>query len=174
MRKVVFSLAIASLTLASCGGGGETKTEETKLQAPQKSSDYTEEETTEVAESIEITIEGNDQMRFNLDKIEVYEGQTVKLTLKHTGEMAKSAMGHNWVLLQKGVDKAEYATAATQAADEDYTPAAMADQVIAHTTTIGGGEETTIEFTAPAKGTYEYICSFPGHYGLMNGKFIVK
>ena len=39
---------------------------------------------------------------------------------------------------------------------------------------LGGGEETTIEFEAPAKGEYTFICSFPGHYALMNGKFIVE
>jgi azurin len=177
MRKLFLSIAVASLALASCGGGGETEApkEEKKLQAPQKSSDYAEEEdNADVPEVAEVTIEGNDQMKYNLDKIEVYEGQTVKLTLKHVGEMAKEAMGHNWVLLKKGVDKAEYATAAVQAKDEDYTPQAMADKVIAHTKTLGGGEETTIEFEAPAKGAYEFICSFPGHYGMMNGKFIVK
>ncbi|MCB0632702.1 MAG: azurin, partial [Lewinella sp.] len=26
----------------------------------------------------------------------------------------------------------------------------------------------------PAPGTYDYICSFPGHYALMQGKFIVE
>ena len=39
---------------------------------------------------------------------------------------------------------------------------------------IGGGEETTVTFDAPAKGTYDFICSFPGHYALMKGKFIVE
>lgn len=178
MKKLFLSIVVASITLASCGGGSgetESKPEEKKLQAPQKSSDYGEEETkADVPETVEVTIEGNDQMRYNLDKIEVYEGQTVKLTLKHVGEMAKEAMGHNWVLLAKGADKAEYATAAVQAKDEDYSPSSLADQVIAHTKTLGGGEETTIEFEAPSKGTYDFICSFPGHYGLMNGKFIVK
>jgi azurin len=39
---------------------------------------------------------------------------------------------------------------------------------------LGGGETTTIAFTAPAAGTYDYICSFPGHYGMMKGKLIVE
>lgn len=177
MKKVLFSLLIGSFAFASCGGGSgtETKKEEKKMQAPQKSSDYSEEETKEDVPAVaEVTIEGNDQMRFNLDKIEVHEGQTVKLTLKHVGEMSKEAMGHNWILLQKGVDKADFAATASQAKDEDFAPASLSDKMIAHTKTIGGGEETSIEFEAPAKGTYEFICSFPGHYGLMNGKFIVK
>jgi azurin len=39
---------------------------------------------------------------------------------------------------------------------------------------IGGGESTTIEFEAPEKGEYTFLCTFPGHFGLMNGKFIVE
>ena len=39
---------------------------------------------------------------------------------------------------------------------------------------IGGGQTTSITFTAPAAGTYDFICSFPGHSGLMKGKFIVE
>ncbi|HBX64839.1 MAG TPA: azurin, partial [Balneolaceae bacterium] len=26
----------------------------------------------------------------------------------------------------------------------------------------------------PEAGTYDFICSFPGHYALMKGKFIVE
>ena len=48
------------------------------------------------------------------------------------------------------------------------------DQVIAHTKLIGGGESDTITFDAPEKGTYEFICSFPGHYMSMKGKLIIK
>jgi azurin len=39
---------------------------------------------------------------------------------------------------------------------------------------LSGGETTTIEFTAPAAGTYDYICSFPAHYAMMKGKLIVQ
>ena len=39
---------------------------------------------------------------------------------------------------------------------------------------IGGGESDTITFDAPEPGTYIFICSFPGHYQLMMGEFIVS
>ncbi len=82
-------------------------------------------------------------------------------------------MGHDWVLLKPGTKIPEFATEASKFADNGYIPKDTKD-VIAHTDVIGGGEETTIEFTAPAKGTYDFICSFPGHYALMHGKFIVE
>ena len=66
---------------------------------------------------------------------------------------------------------ASFAQAAIQARDNDYIPA---DGFIIHTDLLGGGEETTIEFEAPEIGEYTFICSFPGHFALMNGKFIVE
>ncbi len=121
----------------------------------------------------EVVIEGNDQMRFNLSEIKVKAGETVTLTLKHTGKLPKAAMGHNWVLLAAGTDVKAFATEAMKARDNEYIPEGS-DLVLAHTALIGGGEEVTIEFTAPAAGEYDFICSFPGHYALMKGKLIVE
>jgi azurin len=45
---------------------------------------------------------------------------------------------------------------------------------VAHTKLIGGGESDTINFTITEPGTYDYICSFPGHLALMKGKLIVE
>lgn len=83
-------------------------------------------------------------------------------------------MGHNWVLLAEGADVAAIGQAAVEAADNDYIPADMEDQIIAYTKMLGGGESDTIEFEAPAPGTYTFMCTFPGHYALMQGKFIVE
>lgn len=89
--------------------------------------------------------------------------------------MTLEAMGHNIVILAKGTDVADFAADAVAAGVESgHIPEGRKDEVIAHTELIGGGDETTITFTAPEKGTYDYICSFPGHYGMMKGKFIVK
>lgn len=124
--------------------------------------------------AVTLTIEGNDQMQFNKKEMRVKAGQKVTLILKHVGQMDEKVMGHNWVLLAKGTDVNEFGIAAATAADNDYIPADMEDRVIAYTETIGGGEETRIEFEAPAAGTYDFICSFPGHVALMKGKFIVE
>ena len=122
-------------------------------------------------DTIEIVIESNDQMKFDLKEIKVKKGDIIKLTLKHVGQLPKAAMGHNWVLLNADTDMASFAQAAIQARDNDYIPA---DGFIIHTDLLGGSEETTIEFEAPEIGEYTFICSFPGHFALMNGKFIVE
>lgn len=121
----------------------------------------------------EVVIESNDQMKFDLSEIKVEAGTTVKLTLKHVGKLPKQAMGHNFVLLKKDVVLKDFAMEAMKARDNEYIPEGTED-VIAYTIVIGGGETTTIEFEAPAKGEYIFLCSFPGHYALMNGKFIVE
>jgi azurin len=129
--------------------------------------------TAQSQDKVEVTISGNDKMQFDKKEIKVKAGQTVVLTLKHPGKLPKAAMGHNWVLLKPGTKIPEFAATASKFADNDYIPKDTKD-VIVHTKLIGGGQETTIEFTAPAKGTYDFICSFPGHYALMHGKFIVE
>ena len=132
--------------------------------------------TTEVEKSsdkVKIVIESNDQMRFNLSEITVQQGQIVVLTLKHVGKLPKAAMGHNWVLLEPDTDLASFAMSAMKAKDNEYVPA-DAPEVVVNTILLGGGEETTIEFEAPAPGTYSFICSFPGHYALMQGTFPVE
>lgn len=87
--------------------------------------------------------------------------------------MDKNVMGHNWVLLTSGTDIFEFGALAGSAKATDYIPAGT-DKVIAHTKLLSGGESDTIEFVAPAAGTYDFVCSFPGHYALMKGMFIVE
>ena len=77
-------------------------------------------------------------------------------------------------LLKAGVDMAKFASEAIKAKDTDYIPAARKGDIVAHTKVIGGGESVTITFDAPAAGTYDFLCSFPGHYAIMKGKFIVE
>ena len=124
--------------------------------------------------SNEITLEltSNDQMRYDKAKLNVRAGQKVTLVLRHAGKMKKSVMGHNFVLLKPKTDLVKFANLAAAAKGNDYIPAG--NDVIAHTKMIGGGESTTITFDAPPKGTYDYICSFPAHYMIMKGKFIVE
>jgi azurin len=44
------------------------------------------------------------------------------------------------------------------------------DKIIAGTKMLELGQSETINFTAPAKpGNYEFLCTFPGHWQVMNG-----
>lgn len=122
----------------------------------------------------DVVIEGTDQMKFTLSKIEVNAGDTVQITFINSGKMPKEAMGHNWTLLQSGVKLEEYAVEAAKYKDNQYQVKGREKDVIAFTKVLGPGEKEILKFLAPNKGEYKFICTFPGHYGIMQGDFIVK
>jgi azurin len=123
---------------------------------------------------VNIGLTGNDMMQYSPKELKVKSGVEVTLTLRHIGKMNLKVMGHNFVLLKSGVEIPVFSLEAANAGEpEDWIPNDGKD-VIAHTKMIGGGQSTSITFTAPAAGTYDFICSFPGHSGLMKGKFIVE
>lgn len=187
MKNVKRILALlVFMILASCGD--EKKEEEririgdenSSIQVVENDDSSYEADTSAIAndtlqnnEMVEVIITGDDQMKFNLKEIRVRAGQKVKLTLKHIGQLDENVMGHNFVLLEQGTNIPEFAQKASSAKGNEYIPEGT-DKVIAHTEMIGGGEETSIEFIAPAAGMYDFICSFPGHYVQMQGKFIVE
>jgi azurin len=123
-----------------------------------------------------ITIEGNDAMKFNITRIEAKPGEALKIVFKNVGTLPKEAMGHNWVLLAKGTDVMAFSTAAMQARTTEYIPAALANQVIAHSKLLGPKQTDEISFTVPSEpGDYPYVCSFPAHaMAGMRGVLVVK
>ena len=64
----------------------------------------------------------------------------------------------------------------------DGTPAGPANnwvapgdsRVIANTALLGPGESGDVTFTAPVPGTYQFVCTFPGHNFTMFGDFTVE
>ncbi len=123
---------------------------------------------------VTINLTANDAMQFNTAEIKISAGRTVKLTLKHVGKMPLEMMGHNFVLLAQGTDLNAFSAAGVTAKDSEYIAKSMADKVIAKTKLLGGGQSDSIEFKAPGPGTYEFLCTFPGHSAIMKGKLIVS
>ena len=178
--KYKIIVALGLLFLVSCGKDQQVNTlqktsKETKVVTI-KNKNKTEDKTNVVLDTkgvANVTITSNDGMRFDVRKINVSSGQKVRVTLTHTGKLDKRIMGHNVVFLKNGVKPSAFAVKAAAARDNDYIPEGTTE-VIAHTKMIGGGETTVIEFIAPEAGTYNYVCSFPGHYAMMKGKLIVE
>lgn len=121
----------------------------------------------------EIVIEGSDLIRYSIDSFSVEPGQMVRITLNHVGSLPAQAMGHNVVVLQMGEDVFEFGADVGQqggSAANEFVPESLRDRVIAFTPMIGGGQSATVEFQAPEEpGEYPFLCSFPGHFGQMNG-----
>ena len=125
---------------------------------------------------VKVTITGNDQMKYDKAEIEVKAGQTVALTFKNIGALPKAAMGHNVVILKPGSDIPKFAIGGVANAAGDYLPLdpALIAQIVAKTKLLGPKEEETIVFKAPAAGDYPFLCTFPGHFGVMKGILKVK
>ena len=123
---------------------------------------------------VNVSIDGTDTMMYSKNSFEVKSGQKIKLTFKNTGKLPKVAMGHNIVILKKSVDLIKFCSEAVKFPTNEYFPKGREKDVIGRTKLLGPGEEDTIYFLAPEPGTYEYVCTFPGHFALMKGKMIVK
>lgn len=163
MKKIFYAMAVAgSLFFVSCNGGNNNQKENT-----QNNSSATPGQSN--ADSTNVTLTANDQLKFSSNEIHVKANQKITLTLKNIGTTPKESMGHNFVLLKDGTDLQQFAKEAINA--PDHIPSDP--NIIAHTKLLGPGESDTIEFTVPA-GTYTYICSFPGHYMTMTGVLIAE
>lgn len=128
------------------------------------------------ADSKKITITGNDTMQFDLKSFEVKAGEKVELTFKNVGKIPKIAMGHNLVVLKKGISAVAFGQKAMGAGANaaNALPDSVKGDTIAATKLLGPDETETISFTAPVTGDYEYVCTFPGHFALMRGVMKVK
>lgn len=160
---------VALVALAGCG-------KQTESPAPAAASTPAAAAAPAAPAVLTVEITANDAMKFNVTRFEVNPGQEVKLVLVNIGSMPKAAMGHNLVLLKKGVDAKAFVDAAVTAMANDYFPAAKADQVIAHTKMLGPKQTDEITFTAPMEsGEYTYLCSFPAHFvSGMKGVMVVR
>jgi hypothetical protein len=119
----------------------------------------------------ELSIETvGDTMAYDVSSLTVKSGQSVHLVLTNRG--TSQVMKHNWVLVQPG-HEADIATAAISAGETaNYVPRGDAN-VLANTSLASAGGMAEVTFTAPAAGTYPYICTFPGHSASMKGTLVV-
>lgn len=164
--KNFLMILTAALVISACGSGQGTSSEGKKAEIAGSGASKS------TGELVKIVVNSNDELSYNVEEIKVPAGSTVELTLNHVGSFPKESMGHNLVILSHGVDLKDYAQRAMSAADNEYV--LEGEETIAATKVIGGGESTTITFAAPAAGTYQFVCTFPGHYFNMQGDFIVE
>lgn len=123
------------------------------------------------------SITGNDQMQFSLREFEVKAGEEVEIEFKNIGKLPKIAMGHNLVILKKGLSAIAFgAKAASSGANAtNALPDSVKGDVLAYTKLLGPGEKVVLKFKAPLKtGVHQFLCSFPGHYAIMRGVMTVN
>jgi len=107
-------------------------------------------------------------MQYDRKLITVKAGQQVVLNFENP-----DFMQHNFVLIKPGSTQTVGAAADALARDPDgaqkqYVP--RIPEVLHFTKLLTPDEEVTIEFKAPSQpGDYPFLCTFPGHWRIMNG-----
>lgn len=126
----------------------------------------------ELADATPLEITTGLNLTFAPRELKVKAGQPVKLTF-----INPDAVPHNWVLIQPGKllevgDLTNKMVADPAAVLRHYVP--KSDDVLAYTDIVPAGQRLTIYFQAPTKpGRYPYLCTFPGHWMVMNGELVV-
>lgn len=156
LRTIAFIVLVAlAMALVACGGGGSGGSS----SGGQSSGPVT----------LEIGSKG-EELVFDKTELRVAAGQTVTLRFKNNSAVQQ----HNWILIKGGdAEAAAIVNAGLSAGSAaNYLPADKSN-ILAESPLANGNETVEVTFTAPAAGTYLYICTVPGHYPLMQGKLIV-
>lgn len=107
-----------------------------------------------------------EQMKYDRKAFAVGPGMKVRVVFTNP-----DAMDHNFMVVQPGAASQVAMAAMMLGADgikKNWTP--ESDKIIAATKMLSMGMSETIEFTAPRQvGKYDYLCTYPGHFQLMNG-----
>lgn len=120
-----------------------------------------------------LTIHADKNLTFATKTITVRAGEPLRLTLANP-----DVVPHNWVLIKPGTlprfgDQVNRIVADPDAAVRQYVP--RSTDVLAWTDIVQPHERSTIYFHAPReRGRYPYLCTFPGHWMVMNGVMVVE
>jgi azurin len=181
MKKISFIIAIALLAACSSNKTGNEQQAAPKDTTAASASTLMEEAPPYDVAAInsdapvaQLTLKarGNNmsEMSFDQSELRVKEGTTIMLTLINEGKDA--SMQHNFVLIQNGTAAKVAAEGLRIGNDHYFTP--QIPEVLVSTGMVGPGQSDAITFPAPSKGEYEFICTYPGHYTKMRGKFVVE
>ena len=115
----------------------------------------------------EIVISTRPGLKYDTEEITLTAGARVQLTLRNTDDML-----HNLVIVAPGKADAVGEAAlqlGLQGEAINYVP--DMDEVLFHTAIVQPESAETIYFTAPSEpGTYQFVCTFPGHHLVMRGE----
>lgn len=120
-----------------------------------------------------VVLEAGKNLTYATRRLTARPGEAVQLTFVNP-----DVVPHNWVLVKPGAlarvgDLANRLVADPEAALHHYVP--KSDDVLVHTDVTEPEATSTIFFRAPtARGKYPYLCTFPGHWMVMNGELVVE
>ena len=120
--------------------------------------------------TVEIDIDVNgDALQFDAASMTASAGAEVVVKFNNSS----SVNTHNWALVEAGTKDAVAIDGTAAGPDNHWLPV-NDSRVLGSTILIGPGESAEATFTAPAAGTYQFVCTFPGHNFTMLGDFVVN
>lgn len=120
-----------------------------------------------------IEIETGKNLTFATKELHVVAGESIEFTLSNP-----DVVPHNWALacpdsLQRVGEQANRLISDPRAVARQYIPETK--EILAYTDVVAPGDRFTVYFRAPDHpGRYPYLCTFPGHWMVMNGVMIVE
>lgn len=104
------------------------------------------------------------------DVTEIHAKVGEKLTLRFTNA---SAMVHNIVVVRSEDDITPVGVAALSAHATEFVPSDEMDRILAYSRLAPPGTTVTLQISLTEAGVYPYICTYSGHFSLMQGRIIV-
>ncbi|MEM9015667.1 MAG: plastocyanin/azurin family copper-binding protein [Verrucomicrobiota bacterium] len=129
-------------------------------------------------EAAEITITADKtQFLYDVKEFTVKPGQTVKIKLINPADSV-NRQPHNLLVVKPGKKDVVGMASNAGVGDPEFLTTKQAvpdsEDVLFHTKLLQPGEEEVLEFTAPEEpGDYPYLCTYPGHWAIMNGVMTV-
>ena len=124
-------------------------------------------------EITQIVIKSDDLMKYDKTLLKLKKGMIYSIKLENTGKLPKVAMGHNLIILKSGIDAIKFGqkliTDYGAEASNDWKPVKAEKFILSQTKMLGPGESDTLKLKFEKKGSYHFLCSFPGHFGQMRG-----
>ncbi len=126
-----------------------------------------------IAGARSIRVEAGKNLSFVPRSLTARRGEPIKLTFSNP-----DVVPHNWALIRPGTlakvgDLANKIIAEPDAVARRYIP--RTDDVLAHTDLAEPQGQSVIYFHAPKEpGRYPFLCTFPGHWMVMNGELAVE
>ena len=119
-----------------------------------------------------VVIEAGKNLQFKTQSFSARPGEAIHLRFRNP-----DVVPHNWALLKPGTLRS--VGQLTSRLISDPTAAARhyipdTDDVLCYTNIVAPHDQFEIYFRAPEQpGHYPYLCTFPGHWMVMNGELIV-
>ena len=120
-----------------------------------------------------VTIQTAGNLSYTTRTVRVRAGEPIALTLDNP-----DVVPHNWALARPGTLErvghlANLLISDPEAVVRHYIP--RSSDILVYTNVVLPKEKTTVYFHAPQQpGSYPFLCTFPGHWLVMNGELIVE